>query len=93
MTYNPVLTRALPVPAWHRDALCAQIDPELFFPLSEAESQTAREVCQSCPVVSECLEWALSQSNIEYGVWGGTTERERRAIRRQHGLLLDTNRS
>jgi WhiB family redox-sensing transcriptional regulator len=68
---------------WHQRALCAEIDPELWFPDKgdSKSSATAKHLCQLCPVKAECLEEALTEGR-DFGVWGGTTERERRALRR-----------
>ena len=68
--------------AWQADALCAQTDPEAFFPEKGGSTREAKKVCLSCEVRVECLEYALEQ-RIEHGVWGGCSERERRRIIRQ----------
>jgi WhiB family transcriptional regulator, redox-sensing transcriptional regulator len=62
---------------WRDDALCAQIDPEAWFPGKGEPARDAKRVCRSCPVRAECLEWALEHGEM-FGVWGGLTERERR---------------
>ncbi|MFE6891948.1 WhiB family transcriptional regulator [Streptomyces sp. NPDC057694] len=72
---------------WRDHAACRAHDPELFFPVSEtgrALSQIgeAKAVCGGCPVVNRCLEWGRAEG-IEYGVWGGYSEGERRASRRR----------
>jgi WhiB family redox-sensing transcriptional regulator len=59
-----------------RDALCARIDPEIFFPAKGAPSKAAKQVCQACPVRSECLAEAL-ENQVSSGVWGGLGIRER----------------
>jgi len=64
---------------WRASARCAQDDPELFFPEKGKRSRDARAVCADCPVRAECLKYALAQGRV-YGVWGGTTERERRKL-------------
>ncbi|HEX6518300.1 MAG TPA: WhiB family transcriptional regulator [Nocardioidaceae bacterium] len=61
--------------------LCTQTDPEIFFPDRGDNSHDARQVCGICPVRALCLEWALALPE-QYGIWGGTTESERRRIRR-----------
>ena len=61
---------------WRAEALCAQVDPELFFPEQGFPSHHARAVCARCPVAAECLDWALAHRE-RYGIWGGTTARER----------------
>ena len=72
---------------WRQDAACRDIDPNLFFPIGvtgDAVEQiaTAKEICAGCPVQLECLDFAIT-SNQEFGVWGGTSEDERRVLRRQ----------
>ena len=71
----------LTMPAWMDDALCAQVDTELFFPEQGKSSREARKVCRSCPVKKECLEWSL-KTGQRFGVWGGMSERQRRKMRR-----------
>lgn len=65
---------------WMEDALCAQVDPELWFPEQGSKPWEAKRICSACPVAKQCLAYALD--NEEYGVWAGTTERERRPLRR-----------
>ena len=70
-----------PRPAdWTRDALCAQADPEIFFPDKGQPTRDAKSICRRCPVRAECLEWALAHG--EQGIWGGTSEHERRRLRK-----------
>ncbi len=59
--------------------LCAQTDPELFFPEKGGSTRPAKAVCAGCPVRAQCLEHALAHDE-RYGVWGGTSERERRRL-------------
>ena len=66
---------------WASDAACRGIGPDELF-VRGAEQHRAKQVCQSCPVRTECLAEALD-NQIEWGVWGGTTERERRALLRR----------
>lgn len=68
--------------AWQADALCAQTDPEAFFPEKGGSTREAKKVCGSCEVRSECLEYAL-QNDERFGIWGGLSERERRKLRRR----------
>jgi WhiB family redox-sensing transcriptional regulator len=68
--------------AWMRDALCAQTDPEAFFPEKGGSTREAKKVCQSCPVRAGCLEYALAHDE-RFGIWGGMSERERRRLRRR----------
>lgn len=61
---------------WHKEAVCAQTDPEVFYPEGNTTTKQAKAICKICPVSSECLEYALS--GIEaYGIWGGKTATER----------------
>jgi WhiB family transcriptional regulator, redox-sensing transcriptional regulator len=69
---------------WRAEALCAQIDPELFFPEQGVSSHDARAVCARCPVAAERLDWALAHHE-RYGIWGGTTARERLTSREPAG--------
>ena len=71
---------------WRDRAACSGLDPDLFFPVSTSgasltEIDAARRVCQRCPVTTPCLSWALGLGQVS-GIWGGTTEEERRALRR-----------
>ena len=72
---------------WRRNALCLDTDPELFFPVGSTgqalqQISAAKEVCCECTVKTECLEFAI-ETNQDCGIWGGTSEDERRNIRRQ----------
>ena len=66
---------------------CSQVDPEMYFPekggsgATQYEFKVAKKICNDCPYRAACLSWAIE--NNELGVWGGTTERERRVLRRQ----------
>lgn len=64
---------------WMSAGNCADKPPSLFFPSDGVGVDVARKVCEGCPVKSECLEYALT-NRIDHGVWGGTSERERRRI-------------
>lgn len=65
------------------EARCRGMDPEFFFPERGQSTAAAKAVCASCPVVVECLQEALdTPSHKDGGIWGGTSERERRYIRR-----------
>lgn len=67
----------LPNTEWAEQALCAQTDPELFFPDKGRSVNPAKRVCAQCPVTAPCLEFGL---HMREGVWGGLSERERRAV-------------
>jgi WhiB family transcriptional regulator, redox-sensing transcriptional regulator len=67
--------------SWRARALCAETDPEAFFPEKGGSVREAKKVCRSCEVTAECLEYAL-ENDERFGVWGGLSERERRRIGR-----------
>ena len=69
-------------PSWQEHALCAQTDPEAFFPEKGGSTREAKRVCLSCDVRSECLEYALNNDE-RFGIWGGLSERERRRLKRR----------
>lgn len=75
----------LEVPDWTKDALCAEIGVEAFFADGQGDHtvRDAKQACVGCPVRTNCLEWALTFAPWQdmYGVFGGTTPMERRAIR------------
>lgn len=66
---------------WRSQALCAQTDPEAFYPEKGESAREALAVCRRCEVAAPCLAEALA-ADERFGVWGGTTERERRRLRR-----------
>ena len=71
-------------------ALCAQTDPEMFYPDSMGASplvKVAKEVCRKCPVQTECLAFALKTKEPE-GIWGGLTPRERFQLLKKHGSVV-----
>ena len=70
---------------WRDDAACRDADPDLFFPIGTTgpalrQIDEAKRICRACPAQTPCLAWALDQG-VTDGVWGGSTEDERRAIR------------
>ncbi len=67
---------------WQERALCAQTDPEAFFPEKGGSTREAKRICQGCEVRSECLEYALEHDE-RFGIWGGLSERERRKLKRR----------
>lgn len=68
--------------AWQERALCAQTDPEAFFPEKGGSTREAKKVCTQCEVRAECLEYALANDE-RFGIWGGLSERERRKLKRR----------
>ncbi len=67
--------------AWQSDSLCAQTDPEAFFPEKGGSTRDAKRICTGCSVRAQCLEYAL-ENDERFGIWGGLSERERRKLRR-----------
>src|SRR4029078_2364235 len=67
---------------WQERALCAQTDPEAFFPEKGGSTREAKRVCTTCEVRVECLEYALEHDE-RFGIWGGLSERERRRLKRR----------
>jgi len=79
----------LRMPNFEGEAACADEDPELFFPIGNEgttsgriQVEQAKAVCRGCDVASMCLKYALD-SGEDYGVWGGMSEEERRAVARR----------
>ncbi|WP_213814323.1 WhiB family transcriptional regulator [Glaciihabitans sp. dw_435] len=68
--------------AWQSDSLCAQTDPEAFFPEKGGSTRDAKKICGSCEVRNQCLEYAL-ENDERFGIWGGLSERERRKLRKR----------
>ena len=66
---------------WQERALCAQTDPEAFFPEKGGSTREAKRICQGCEVKDMCLEYALANDE-RFGIWGGLSERERRRLKR-----------
>ena len=78
---------------WMDRALCAEVDPELFFPEKGGSTREAKRVCALCDVRAECLAYALDMESrpgtVSYhGIWGGTTGRDRRRLQRERGQEL-----
>lgn len=71
---------------WRADAACRGEDPELFFPERGAAMDAAVAICAGCSVRPECLEHGLRHER--HGVWGGTSQRQRRALRKRMGIRL-----
>jgi WhiB family redox-sensing transcriptional regulator len=68
--------------AWQSDSLCAQTDPEAFFPEKGGSTRDAKKICATCEVKAQCLEYALANDE-RFGIWGGLSERERRKLRKR----------
>lgn len=74
--------------SWRQEAACRDTSPELFFPIGTTgqaidQIEAAKLVCMSCPAQEPCLEFALA-TNQDSGVWGATSEEERRHLRRTY---------
>lgn len=66
---------------WMDESICSETDPDAFFPEKGGSTREAKRICQGCPVRAECLEYAL-RTDQRFGIWGGFSERERRALKR-----------
>lgn len=85
MTYGPTRLAVDLVTDWRRRAACTGLPNSAFFPVDAADTATiaqAKTVCETCPVSAQCLEYAF-ETNQRAGIWGGTTEDERRSLRRK----------
>lgn len=72
---------------WRDHAACRHEDPDLFFPIGNTgpalvQTEQAKAICHRCPVQERCLEWAMDTGQA-IGVWGGTSETERRSLQRR----------
>jgi WhiB family redox-sensing transcriptional regulator len=82
---------------WRTDALCVQVDPDLFFPETDRgtafdrQVTAAKRVCAGCPVLAQCLDYALR--SLPDGIAGGTTPAERTSLRRRRGVELQDVRA
>lgn len=74
-----------PRPVWMQHAACRGEDPNLFFPRRGGDWDTPLAICRTCTVTDQCLQWALDHGE-KAGIYGGTTERQRRRIRRDRRL-------
>jgi WhiB family redox-sensing transcriptional regulator len=70
---------------WKLDGVCRTIDPDLWFPDAPQTGAVAKRVCRSCPVIKECLQYALDNNEM-YGVWGGMGNSERKSLRRRMNI-------
>lgn len=71
------------------------IDPDAYFPPTERiskQNRMAKKVCLTCPVMAECLEYALV-NNEPYGIWGGTTVKERNTIKKERRISAQASRA
>jgi WhiB family transcriptional regulator, redox-sensing transcriptional regulator len=77
----PITTPATTDDQWQERALCAQTDPEAFFPEKGGSTREAKRICLGCEVRDACLDYALAHDE-RFGIWGGLSERERRRLKR-----------
>lgn len=75
---------------WMAIGLCNDKPPELFFPSDGVGVEAAKRVCERCPSKDPCLEYALA-NRIDHGVWGATSERQRRRILKARRAELKAN--
>ncbi len=73
--------RTPPDLSWQGQSNCVGVDPDIFFPERGASTKEAKSICAACSVREHCLEYALVNGE-KFGIWGGTSERERRRLRR-----------
>jgi WhiB family redox-sensing transcriptional regulator len=81
MPFEPDSDELVPADQWQDRALCAQTDPEAFFPEKGGSTREAKKICLGCEVRHECLDYALAHDE-RFGIWGGLSERERRRLKR-----------
>tara|TARA_Y100001949_G_scaffold149853_1_gene134792 strand:+ start:66 stop:434 length:369 start_codon:yes stop_codon:yes gene_type:complete len=80
-------TKWIDIKDWSDKAMCKDLDTQIFFPKRGEATRPIKIICSVCPVVKPCLEYAMKSSE-KFGVWGGTSERERRRIRGMRGRQL-----
>jgi WhiB family redox-sensing transcriptional regulator len=82
--HRALASAPLPAPTshgWMKQAVCAETDPELFFPEKSGDrGLEARRICSACPVRAECLTWGMDGPNTEFGIYGGVGPRARRNL-------------
>jgi WhiB family redox-sensing transcriptional regulator len=72
---------------WRDYAACKGIDTRLFFPERGDDTLAPKRICASCPVAEQCLDYAMTL-NEKFGIWGGASERQRRALRRVRNVEI-----
>jgi WhiB family transcriptional regulator, redox-sensing transcriptional regulator len=88
LSSSHLLSLTLASDEWRRTAACRDTDPDLFFPVGTTgpaieQIESAKAVCQACDAQTLCLEYALA-TNQDSGIWGGTSEDERRQLRKRY---------
>lgn len=94
MDINPVLDafHDITLNTWKLRGACRGYDQDAWFPERGASTRAAKSICRQCDVQEECLEYAVNMGE-KFGIWGGLSERERRAIRKKRGLTIDMDNS
>ena len=87
LTQSRSLSLSIERDDWRENSACRDTDPDLFFPVGTTgpaieQIENAKAVCRVCDVQKNCLDYALT-TNQDSGIWGGTSEEERRTLRRQ----------
>lgn len=77
---------------WQEQAACLGMDPDIFFPKQGESTQEAKAVCRRCPVKEECLELCLSREE-KGGIWGGTSQKERKPMRKERARIAREQKS
>ncbi|MEE1617989.1 WhiB family transcriptional regulator [Brachybacterium sp. J144] len=90
MTIEAISSASAADSSWATRGACASMDPDGFF-VQGAEQHAVKAACGACPVQRECLADALN-NRVDFGVWGGMTERERRRLLRRHPEVTDWSR-
>lgn len=80
-----IISEILLPPEWTRRALCAEVDPDLFFPEKGDDVSRVKRICKACDVKKECLKYSLDNDE-RFGVWGGLSEHNRRKLRAERKL-------
>ena len=80
-----ITSGVLPSPEWTRRALCAEVDPNIFFPEIGENVSVVKKICKACDVREECLKFSLDNDE-RFGIWGGLSEINRRKLRAERKL-------
>ena len=94
LSSSHLLTLTLESDEWRRQAACRDTDPDLFFPVGTTgpaivQIENAKAVCRQCDAQAECLEYAIATTQ-DSGIWGGTSEEERRKLRKRYAAQRRT---
>ena len=94
LSSSHLLTLTIESDEWRRVASCRDTDPDLFFPVGTTgpaivQIENAKAVCRQCEAQVDCLEYAIA-TNQDSGIWGGTSEEERRKLRKQYAAQRRT---